>query len=291
MTAAEDARVAGEDVYLAWAPEGGRWSPWVKPLLFAHVDEVAGDEGPLPGRVALPPQWHREVVAPGTALVVELSGAEAVAAGVAAAELGFAPIPLFNARPGPPGGRSFPFPFDGLLAPQARDPEHPGRSLPIPIAAVDVRTTVRALVALAPRLQGGGVRGRGLPRDAAPAFLVDAHRHHSRGPLLTGRFDNRSAHGAADLPSAQRMREGGIGRVVVILRQRRPGWDLLATLSQWRAAGISLSLARLDRDAAPQPWPGFRAGWLLPPLVWLRRLALHGSGRRGFGGWVSPAVG
>jgi hypothetical protein len=198
--------------------------------------------------------------------------------------------------PGPAGGRSFPSAAESPIetVPKALLPWNRPRG-PIPICAVDVQSIVRALVAAAPRLRGGGIRGRGLPRDAPPAFLVDAHRHHSRGPLVLGRFDNRSAHSVADFPSAARLREAGVQRVVLLLHARQPGWDLLPTLSHWRAGGIAVELKRTGAGAgvplAPQRWPGFFAGWLLRPLAWMHRLGLHGNGRRGFGGWSSPATG
>jgi hypothetical protein len=282
--------VTGEEVFLAWAPDGARWSPWVKPVLFAHVDRLLSDDEPPPAPAVLPPGWQQGLVTRGTALLIELPGPEAVSAGAAAADLGFQPVPLFNALPGPPGGRSFPEASLDLRGHSDIRTWCLAKRGPIPIAAVDVGATVRALVAAAPRLRGGGVRGRGLPPDAPPAFLVDARRHASRGPLVLGRFDNRSAHSMSDFPSAERLRAGGVERVV-LLADRRPGWDLLPMLAHWRAGGIAVELRRLEAGGPPQPYPPFWAAWFLRPLGWIHRLGLHGNGRRGFGGWSAPSAG
>jgi hypothetical protein len=269
--------MTGEEVFAAWAPETGRWSPWVKPVLFAHVDEtVANHMGPLPAARAV--DWPEWATPAGTALLIELPGMSAVAMGQAAAEMGFQPVPLFNALPGPAGHRVF------EIADTTRWAQRT-----IPLAAVDVHWTILALVAAAPRLRGGGMRGRGLPPETPPAFLVDALRLDSRGPLVAGRFDNRSAHTVSDVPSAARLREGGVERVVFISEARSPGWDLLPILERWRSGGLVISCAR--PGAAPQPWPGQWGASLWRAAAWLRRLTLTGNGRRGFGGWSSASAG
>jgi hypothetical protein len=265
--------VTAEEVFAAWAPDGVPWSSWAKPAPFAHVEHPA-IEGKLQGFAApVPPEWLAGITVARTALVIELPGVQSVAVGVSAAEVGFRPVPLFNALPGPRGDFS---PYGGWIEPR-------------PIAAVDVRSIIVALTALAPALRGGGPRGAGLARDAPPAFLVDSRRLDSRGALVPGRFDNRSAHGPADFPSAQRLREAGIEQVVVLLDASHPGWDLLPVLEGWRRAGLAIALKPLLGPV--RPWPGFARAWLWRMGAWLRRLTLAGNGRRGFGAWVTASGG
>jgi len=197
---------------------------------------------------------------------------------VAAAELGFCPVPLFNALPG------------------STQTTAVWEDQQLPIAAVDVWSIVAALIATAPRLRGGGPRGASVLGEAPPAFLVDAARLRARGPLHAGRFDNRSAHSPADFPSGAHLRQAGLERVVVLgkgsapeLDRWGPGWDLVPTLDGWRGAGLRVDLK--DLDGPPRPWPARRAVWLLRLGLWLRRLALAGDGRRGFGGWVTASGG
>jgi hypothetical protein len=264
--------LTGEDALSAWAPEDAPWSPWVKPVLFAHIDRTPLESVAF-RETALPEGWHAGLVAPGTALIIELPGEAAVWAGLAAAEVGFRPIPLFNALPGPPGERSF-VPF-GLGA--------------LPISAVDVRPTIAALAVAAPRLRGGSRHRSTLALDAPPAFLVDSRRLDGRGRLVPGRFDNRSAHSLSDFPSAQRLRTGGVDQMVVVLDAARPGWDLVPTLEHYRRGGITVAQKRFDGTVAP--WPGRGGAWLLGIATWVRRLTLSGNGRRGFGGWTTAAGG
>jgi hypothetical protein len=264
--------VTAEDVFAAWAPDSGRWSRWAKPVLFAHVDALPANV-PALRPASIQPDWHAGIPTDGTALVIELPGAQAVVAGVSAADLGFRPVPLFNAIPGPAGD----MPGAGWLG------------KPLPIAAVDVHSVVRALVSTAPRLRGGGPRGAGLAPDAPPAFLVDSRRLDGRGPLRPGRFDNRSALSDADFPSASRLQEAGIRRVVVVLDAKRPMWDLLPVLQGWRRAGLAIELKPLDQPM--RAWPGVALAWLWVVAAWLRRLTLVRRGRRGFGGWVTGSGG
>ena len=107
------------DIHACWAPLGATWTPWVKPVLFAQLDEepLTSAPGPLPTWV------HAEVVAPlerqpldassaphpyrssrsldDVAVVVDLPGADGALVGVALARHGFRPVPLYNALSGP----------------------------------------------------------------------------------------------------------------------------------------------------------------------------------------------
>src|SRR5437016_3971940 len=87
-----------EELFEIWAPPNGRWSPWVKPVLFACKDHEPGwgagtsmdfDTSGIPS------------IQNNAALVLDLPGADGIRAGVALAAQGYRPVPLYNAVPGP----------------------------------------------------------------------------------------------------------------------------------------------------------------------------------------------
>jgi len=84
-----------EEIFDIWAPPSGIWSPWAKPVLFSSISPAANlieinDVGD--------PDMTWASTADGTtAIVVDLPGSAAVAAGLKLASLGYRPVPLFNA--------------------------------------------------------------------------------------------------------------------------------------------------------------------------------------------------
>src|SRR5262245_36205062 len=84
-----------ESIYEVWAPTGGLWSPWVKPVLFACMD------GPIGAPMTLMdwdasgiPSAEENIV-----LVLDLPGAEGVGAALTLAARGYRLVPLYNAVP------------------------------------------------------------------------------------------------------------------------------------------------------------------------------------------------
>jgi hypothetical protein len=240
----------------AWAPQGAPWTPWAKAILFAYVDAVGTEDVEAPK-----PEWvRRELVSPfgaatsyrsaneaRTALVVDLPGVEGVSAALALADLGFRPVPLYNA-------------------------------LPAPAAVVPMDEVVRALVAGARPLAQ-----RPPALHAPPAFLLDARR---AGPRLMAntRFDNRALAFVTDFPSAATLRAAGIAGVVLVQSgSDMPASDLAVTLAQWQAGGIPIQLLRADHPAAPIPIAVRSAGFFGTAYRWLQRMTLRGDPHRGFG--------
>lgn len=122
--------------YLAWAPSESPWTPWVKPVLFAHLSAAR----PVVVNTDIPTTWAPDP-SERFALIVDAPGTEAVDIGLALAVRGYRPIPLFNGCP--------------------------GESQP----AVDVAALIGALIAGAARLSAIAI-----PADAPPAFLLDSRR-------------------------------------------------------------------------------------------------------------------
>jgi hypothetical protein len=262
-----------EEVYECWAPAGGRWSPWAKPVVFAHLHVLhesldqpwAGESPGLPGAVPV-------IDAAGeTAVVVDVPGADGVELGLALASRGFRPVPLYNAVPLP------------VLATGGRGAGQ---------VAVDLGGVANALESGAAVLAATT-----LPWDAPPAFLLDARRRAGDVPgrLAPGMFDNRSVSLPSDFPSANALLAVGIRRVVVVvpMTQASPQNDLAHTLRRWQDAGIAVELLQLGADLASRPidvqkpkW--YRAAW----HALLVRMGLRPHLLGGFGGFIPiPSAG
>ena len=217
--------MTGEEAYAAWAPPDARWSPWVKPVLFACM---AQQDWPAASDLAEEAMSWAPRQDSGTAIVLDLPGSRGVTLGVALAALGYQPVPLYNAAPSATGR---------VLAHASAD------------ALVDMREILSALTAAAPRLASARAR-----RSAPPAFLLDARRRGLATDPIPGRFDNRSVSFTTDFPSARTLLTSGIRRgLLVQLAADQPQPDLAHTLRAWQEAGIALALCRLDVSGETAP--------------------------------------
>lgn len=238
--------VTNAALFETWTPPESCWSPWAKPVLFAHATSVntlnalpASDDG----------AWKDLPSADGhTALIVELPGVAAVKAGVELAALGYQPVPLFNTTPGPK-------------------------------AALDAGAIIAALIVGAERLAQ-----MPLPADAPPAFLLDSHRLTHARPAPGG-YDNRWVVFPQDFPSAELLRARGVEDVVVIqISNRAPQDDLRDVLVRYQRGGLHLRMMRRDVPTPPveidlprfRPWRWLRALAILG--LGLRRNSAGGFG-------------
>lgn len=234
------------DIYNAWAPADGPWSPWVKPVLFAerHRADVVRESRwePFPGlpawfdeevmraldepKNAGPHAYRSEHRLRDVALVVDLPSDEGVKFGLAITTHGFRPVPLYNAAPGPPLQ-----------------------------AIVNVWPIMEAL-------ERGVARIAEVPASAPPAFLLDFERGGERAFVRTGLFDNRSICRSSDFPSVERFKSSGIRRIVLLCEALRD--DLRSIALEWQSGGLELWLKRPSHrePAAPtrlrRPWLGKR---------------------------------
>lgn len=232
------------DIYNAWAPTNGTWSPWVKPVLFAeshraYVERRAGldpfpevpkwfdDEvqRPLEERAESIPHDYRSAHAPrDVALVIDLPSDQGVKLGAALSSRAFRPVPLYNAAPGPR-------------------------------AIVAVGPIIGALERAVPYLAE-------IPAAAAPAFLLDASRNGEGVRVGPGLFDNRSICRSSDFPSAERLQSAGVRRIVILCDAVQD--DLRSVALEWQSAGLEIWLKRPSqrRPAVPErlrrPWFGER---------------------------------
>jgi hypothetical protein len=201
------------EAFSAWVPDlpddqfGSAWTQWAKPVLFAAISEATPaiilQEETFPILESDLKSWGA-----GIAIVVDLPGPRAVRFGLAAAQLGMRPVPLFNGSP--------------------------GREELIPTS--DLIEAIRA----------GGVllQARSPGNDAAPAFLLDSRRMSQDAKPAPGKFDNRWLTFPQDFPSANLLRARGIASVVVVQeKMAQPADDLAHVLRRWQDAGVAIHCA------------------------------------------------
>lgn len=263
-----------EDVHRCWAPENEPWTPWVKPVLFANLDETV-EPSPLPPS----PDWLRRAVidplvaaAPSaesshghpyrsspqlrdSALVLDLPGATSALVGVGFVDFGFRPIPLYNA-------------------------------VPAAVAAVQLEDIMTVLVDAAARVATASPGG-------PPAFLLDANRMLGQGPIIPGMFDNRSVCRQSDFPSPEALWQAGIRRAVLVQStDDRPAADLEEILFAWQRGGIALWRKSTGNATPAAPFQLARRWWPARLTHALRRSVLRRRTDGGYGMIVPrPSVG
>jgi hypothetical protein len=237
--------MTNEECFAIWAPEGVVWSRWAKPVAFTQLAPTTFTHAPLswdaPEMARVPDPRH-------TALVVDVPAVDAVRIGVALAEIGYRPVPLFNATTG--------------------------------------ITEVLNLHPMLERLAAGAERLRERqPRpDAPPAFLLDAKRMTPPTLPIPGKFDNRWVTLPQDFPSALFLKTRGIQDVTVLRADGlAPGQDLMHVLRRWQDGGLRIALWDLSESGDPQPFQVPRPSYFR--LAWYGLIALMGLRRNEVGGF------
>ena len=242
--------MTNEDLFDAWAPADAVWSPWAKPALFAQSPTFAS----VPESQPAPADAGWIPGASGQrALVVELPGVRAAALAVPLAAKGHRPVPLFN-------------------------------TCDDPSAVIDVRPLVSELAAAAAPL-----RGRSLPPDAPPAFLLDSNRLRPAVLPEPGKFDNRWVVFPQDFPSAAFLQSRGIREVLLIMEGETPQQDLAHVLRRWQDAGIAIH-AMPPAAAPPRSIVVEKPSWFR--MLGYRLIARSGLRRNNAGGFgaVIPVI-
>ncbi|MBL8130303.1 MAG: hypothetical protein JNL42_00490 [Anaerolineae bacterium] len=193
------ASMDGKELFAIWSPPESIWSAWAKPVAFtidSFTPVEVGGEG-----LALPDVSAWSAGARETALIVDVPDVRSVMFGLALAERGFRPVPLFN--------------------------------------AVDSRNSVVKVSPIRGALEAGAdlLRKMRLPPDAPPAFLLDSNRLEGRAE--PGEFDNRWVVFPQDFPSGAFLQAHGIRRVIV-LRASYLQRDLVWLLSVWKRGGLEI---------------------------------------------------
>lgn len=227
--------------YDQWAPADGRWSPWVKPVLF-HPRNWSLRLQVISSLPEVDANWAPP--ADGSwALVIDAPGTESLSLAIALARRGWRPVPLYNGVP-------------SMLSP-----------------LVDVIPLIAGIEAL-----GGELARLPLKPDAPPVFLLDSRRMSGMPREKT--FDNRWVVTPQDLPSANRLRHHGITQVAMVLAPP-VAEDLASVLNRWQEGGLVLhhqiSAERQPLDVPRPRW--FRSLRERFLVMWgLRRSSAGGFG-------------
>ena len=254
-----------DEIFQIWAPDDSPWSPWVKPVLFAHLESPYEATPETARDVSWSPPADEKV-----ALVVNLPGAEGVLTGIALAARGYRPVPLYNAVP---------LPYWEIVDPYTRKS----------VSAVNVLPILRAL-----KMSTETLAHLELRSDAPPAFLLDFDRQGDGRKIESGEFDNRSISLTTDFPSAIFLASQGIQRAILIQKDGLEiQSDLAHSLRRWQDGGLKLERLRLD-NPSPESFQVPRPSWYGAMFQRvLSQLGLRHAGSGGFGNWIpnSPAGG
>jgi hypothetical protein len=237
--------MTNEECFELWAPRGVVWSQWAKPVLFAQLGRQSSGGGD-PARGDFDVSWVPEPRR-GTAVIVDLPGADSAAAGLALARRGYRPVPLYNTSLGPS-------------------------------PVVDAEPIARLLAPGAELL-----REAALPPDAPPAFLLDARRMRPTAAPTPGKFDNRWVVFPQDFPSGTHLLARGIGEVLLLHLGDTPQEDLAHILLRWRQAGLRIVGA--DARGAGRPRELTVRVPSMFRRAWHRAMALAGLRRNDAGGF------
>ena len=231
------------NIYRMWAPDNALWTQWTKPVLFSRDVHVNSQELVIPS-VKWAPYADGK-----TALFVDLPGKRSVLEGLALAQMGYRPVPLYNGVYGA-GKRTM---------------------------AVDVASVAETMYQGTDYLSGLSIRS-----DAPPVFLLDAAR--MKGPARQpGRYDNRWCVFPQDTPSADFLVSHGI--VSIYVRTNKIQNDLSHILLRYQKRGIRIYL--VGDHGSPKELTIVRPSHFESFLYrFLATLGLTRNAAGGFGGTV-----
>jgi hypothetical protein len=279
-----------EELFEVWAPRGRTrggpdWSRWAKPVIFtafrrADLEPAFRSVGLEPGaslpgsesdpdaptaEVPLPDVSWAPPAAERSAVVVDVQGADSAWYGLALAQRGYRPVPLYNASPSP----------------------YPETAS----ARVDLRLIMDVLLSQARRL-----RDMPIPDDAPPVFMIDSLRL-AEGRMPDGwyelpHYDNRWVVLPQDFPSANLLLSSGIRQVLLVQdREGAPKNDLAHVLLRWQQAGIAITAKNVRTPDPANPIvvskpSRFKRLWYVAMVL----VGLERNSTGGFGG-VLPEAG
>ena len=196
--------MTGRELFEIWVEAGAKWTDWARPVLFAARSGVTSAETAVNFTKTRP--LYVDSLQTDAAIIVDLPGYEGVREGLALADLGWRPVPLYNGTSEQPGS----------------------------MALVDNHTIRRALV-----FGAGELKKIDLPRGAPPAFLLDSNRSNRRKPDVSV-FDNSWDVYEQDFPPAEYFLRNGVTKLIVLGRgiQR----DLAKILYGFQRKGMAVFL-------------------------------------------------
>ena len=171
--------MSGKDIFKIYAPNGVKWSDWVRPVPFVAIDTY--------NRKPIIDWYDRKVIfikeySQNSAIFVDLPGKESIEFGIALAYLGYRPIPIFNGTDEQQGSLAI---NDNYLVESCL------------INGSEILKNIK------------------LRKDANPAFLLDSYRIN-RYRARESIFDNSWDIYKQDVPSANYFKQNGINKIIVV---------------------------------------------------------------------------
>ncbi len=194
----------GKELFQIYAPEGAKWTSWVRPVPFVAIDYYERKPAfQFQERKAIFMKEYQEDMA----IFVDLPGQESIELGISLAKIGYRPIPVFNG---------------------------------VDVQQGTLGTTDTCLVESA--LINGGKKLKAIPLSlkANPAFLLDSARMN-RYRAKASMFDNSWDLYGQDIPSIEYFKQNGIHKILVVgeeihsdlkkifLKFQKEGFEILTT--------------------------------------------------------------
>jgi len=169
----------GKEIFKIYAPEGAKWTEWVRPVPFVAINTY--NRKPisdwLDRKVIFLNQYEKD-----TAIFIDLPGKESIELAISLALMGYRPIPLFNGTDEQEGSQ----------------------------ATIDTYLIESCLINGSEKL-----KNIYLKENANPAFVLDSSRLN-RYRAKESIFDNSWDLYKQDIPTAQYFKENGISKIIVV---------------------------------------------------------------------------
>ena len=169
----------GKEIYKIYAPNGAKWTDWVRPVPFVAIDTY--NRKPIADwmeRKALFLKNYQQ----DTAIFVDLPGKESIELSIDLAYKGYRPIPIFNGTDEQPGSQA---------------------------------TTNTYLIESCLINGSEKLKNIKLDNNANPAFLLDSYRTN-RYRAKESIFDNSWDLYKQDIPSAEYFKQNGITKIIIV---------------------------------------------------------------------------
>ena len=193
----------GKEIYKIYAPEGAKWTEWIRPVPFVAINTYnrSSVNSWVDRKNIFLNQYKSD-----TAIFVDLPGKESIELGIALAQIGYRPIPIFNGTNEQLGSK----------------------------ATTDTYLVESSLINSAEKL-----RNIELKNDSNPAFLLDSSRTN-RYRASESIFDNSWDLYGQDIPSLEYFKQNGINKIIVVGNEIQR--DLRKIFFKFQDAGIDFFL-------------------------------------------------
>lgn len=191
-----------KEIYKTWAPEGAKWTNWVRPVPFIELDNLLKSKKIYD--ITLPKINYIEQNKKNIAIIVDLPGFKSITEGISLVQYGFRPIPLYN----------------GTTEQENSIPTTDNNSIQAGL------------------IWGANIlKETKIDEDAPPAFLIDSNRLN-RHKINVSIFDNSWDLYHQDMPTAEYFIKNGID--TIIIRGDKVAKDLNKILFEFPQKGVRI---------------------------------------------------